>query len=38
MRRLDGIKLTVPIEEIGYLPTVATRTIRKLPLSLSRRA
>jgi cytochrome P450 len=38
MRRIDGIKLAVPVEELQYLPTVATRTIRKLPLSLSRRA
>ncbi len=36
-RRIDSIKLTVPVEEIEYLPTVATRTIRKLPLRLSRR-
>jgi cytochrome P450 len=37
MRRIEGIKLAVPAEEIEYLPTVATRTIRKLPLLLSRR-
>ena len=36
-RRIDNIKLAVSIEEIQYLPTVATRTIRHLPLSLSRR-
>jgi cytochrome P450 len=35
--RIDNIKLAVPVGEIQYLPTVATRTIRQLPLSLSRR-
>lgn len=37
MRRLDGIELAAPVEAIDYLPTVATRTIRKLPLRVSRR-
>jgi cytochrome P450 len=36
-RRLDNIKLAVPVEEITYLPTVATHTIDKLPLTLTRR-
>ena len=36
-RRIDDIKLAVPVEEIQYLPTVATRTIRQLPLRLTRR-
>jgi len=36
--RIDNIKLAVPVDEIQYLPTVATRTIQKLPLTLSRRA
>jgi cytochrome P450 len=36
-RRIDNIKLAVPVEEIQYLPTVATRTIRQLPLRLTRR-
>jgi cytochrome P450 len=36
-RRVDNIKLAMPVEEIQYLPTVATRTIRQLPLSLTRR-
>jgi cytochrome P450 len=36
-RRIGNIKLAVSIEEIQYLPTVATRTIRHLPLSLSPR-
>jgi cytochrome P450 len=35
--RIDHIKLAVPLDEIQYLPTVATRTIQKLPLTLSRR-
>ena len=34
-RRIDNIKLAVPVEEIQYLPTVATRTIRRLPLRLT---
>jgi cytochrome P450 len=37
-RRIDNIKLAVPVEEIQYLPTVATRKIRQLPLSLTRRS
>jgi cytochrome P450 len=36
-KRIDNIKLAVPIEDIEYMPTVATRTIKKLPLTLSRR-
>lgn len=38
IRRLDDIKLAVPAEELRYLPTVATRTIQHLPLTLKRRA
>jgi cytochrome P450 len=37
-RRIDNIRLALPVAEIEYLPTVATRTIRQLPLSVSRRA
>jgi cytochrome P450 len=37
-QRIADIKLAVPVEELEYLPTVATRTIRQLPLSLTRRA
>src|SRR5262249_17816753 len=37
-RRLDNIKLAVPVEELRYLPTVATHTIMNLPLTLTRRA
>jgi cytochrome P450 len=36
-RRLAGIRLAVPAEDISYLPTVATRSIEKLPLQLQRR-
>lgn len=38
IRRLDDVKLAVPAEELRYLPTVATRTIQHLPLTLKRRA
>jgi cytochrome P450 len=38
VRRLDDIKLAVPVEQLRYLPTVATRTIQELPLTLKRRA
>lgn len=37
-RRLDGIQLAIPQEEITYLPTVATRSIASLPLTLLRRS
>ena len=38
IRRLADIRLAVPIEEITYLPTLATHTIERLPLVFSRRA
>lgn len=38
VKRLDNIKLAIPAEEIRYLPTVATHTIKELPLTLTRRA
>jgi cytochrome P450 len=38
VRRLGDIKLAVPAEELKYLPTVATRTIKELPLTLTRHA
>jgi cytochrome P450 len=38
IRRLADIKLAVPVEEITYLPTLATHTIERLPLVFSRRA
>ncbi len=38
IRRLDGIRLAVPQEELAYLPTLATQTIASLPLRFVRRA
>jgi cytochrome P450 len=37
IKRLDNFKLTIPVEEIVYLPTVATHTIKALPLTFTRR-
>lgn len=37
IRRVKDIKLAVPVEEIRYLPTVATRSIEKLPITFARR-
>jgi cytochrome P450 len=37
VKRLDNIKLAIPVEEITYLPTVATRFIARLPLTFTRR-
>jgi len=37
IRRLDNIQLAVPPESIAYLPTVATRSIASLPLTLTHR-
>lgn len=37
VRRLQDIRLAVPIEEINYLPTVATHSIASLPLAFSRK-
>lgn len=37
IRRLDKITLTIPVEEINYLPTLATQTIERLPLRFARR-
>ena len=37
VKRLDNIKLAVPLEEIKYLPTVATRTHEHLPMTFTRR-
>jgi cytochrome P450 len=38
VRRLGDLKLAVPVDEIHYLPTVATHTIKELPLTLTRHA
>jgi len=37
VRRLKDIRLTIPLEDIRYLPTIATRSIESLPLSFSKR-
>ncbi len=37
VRRLKDIRLEIPVEEIRYLPTIATRSIESLPLSFSKR-
>lgn len=37
VKRVDNIKLAVPVEEITYLPTVATHSIERLPLTFTRR-
>jgi cytochrome P450 len=37
-RRVGEVRLTVPAEDIEYAPTVATHTIKALPLTLARRA
>ncbi len=37
IRRLANIELAVPVEELEYLPTLATHTLTSLPLKFSRR-
>lgn len=37
VKRLDNIKLAIPAEEIRYLPTIATHSIERLPLTFTRR-
>ncbi|MEO7248544.1 MAG: cytochrome P450, partial [Novosphingobium sp.] len=37
IRRLDNIKLDIPAAEIAYLPTVATHSIERLPITFTRR-
>lgn len=36
-RRLDNIKLAIPVEELTYVDTLATQTLERLPLTFSRR-
>jgi cytochrome P450 len=36
VRRMDNIKLAIAQEEIRYLPTVATQSIERLPITFSR--
>ena len=38
IRRLDNIELMIPVEDLAYLPTLATQTIERLPLRFTRRA
>ena len=37
IKRLDNIQLAIPVEEITYLPTIATHTVERLPLTFTRR-
>lgn len=37
IRRLDDIRLAVPVEQLTYLPTLATHTLERLPLNFKRR-
>jgi cytochrome P450 len=37
IKRLDKIELTIPVEQVQYLPTVATHTIKELPITVTRR-
>ncbi len=37
VRHLDNINLAIPVEDIRYVPTVATRTIESLPITFTRR-
>jgi cytochrome P450 len=38
IKRIDNIELAVPVEEITYVPTVATHSIANLPCTFARRA
>lgn len=38
LKRLENIRLAIPLEELTYLPTLATQTLERLPLTFSRRA
>jgi cytochrome P450 len=37
IRRLKDIRLAIPAQELTYLPTLATHTLERLPLTFSRR-
>jgi cytochrome P450 len=37
IRRLEDIRLAVPVEQLTYLPTLATHTLERLPLTFKRR-
>jgi cytochrome P450 len=38
IRRLGNIRLAVPVEELTYLPTLASQTLERLPLTFERRS
>ena len=38
IRRMENIKLAIPVEEVKYTPTVATHSIESLPITFNRRA
>jgi cytochrome P450 len=37
IKRLDNFKLEIPVDQVSFVPTVATRTIAALPVSFTRR-
>ena len=37
IKRLDNIQLAIPVGELTYLPTLATQTLERLPLTFTRR-
>ncbi len=37
IRRLDDLRLAVPVEQLTYMPTLATHTLERLPLTFKRR-
>ena len=37
IRRLDNVRLAIPVEELTYLPTLASHTLERLPLTFTRR-
>ena len=37
VRRLADIRLAIPAEDLTYLPTLATQTLERLPLTFTRR-
>lgn len=37
IRRLDNIQLATPLEELTYLPTLASQSLERLPLTFTRR-
>jgi cytochrome P450 len=38
IKRLGNIRLSIPVEELTYLPSLATQTLERLPLTFTRRA